>query len=106
MLEADSLIKARYARTILRVARGADRQTAARLVGGLVGDLPHENEHPEVALLHITAIESFVQLARALNDLGRSTEVLGRRHRCCQCLAARCGRLRGRALYWALTTLA
>jgi hypothetical protein len=68
MLEADSLIKARYARTILRGARGADRQTAARLVSGLVGDLPHENEHPEVALLHITAIESFVQLARALND--------------------------------------
>ena len=106
MLEADSLIKARYARTILRVARGADRQTAARLVSGLVGDLPHENEHPEVALLHITAIESFVQLARALNDLGRSTEVLGRRHRCCQCLAARCGRLGGLGLYRALTTLA
>ena len=35
MLEADSLIKARYALTILRVAQAADRQTAARLVGGL-----------------------------------------------------------------------
>jgi hypothetical protein len=70
MLQGDSLIKAkaRYGRDESAGARGADRQTAARLVSGLVGDLPAQNERPEVALLHITAIESFVQLVRALND--------------------------------------
>jgi hypothetical protein len=68
MLEGDSLVKARYARTILRVARGTDRQTAARLIGGLVGDLPHADERPEVALLHITAIDAFAGLAKALSD--------------------------------------
>src|SRR6516164_6881407 len=41
MRDADSLIKARYASTILRIAQGADRETAARLVWGIARDLPH-----------------------------------------------------------------
>ena len=40
MRDGDSLIKARYASTILRIAQGADRQTAARLVWGIARDLP------------------------------------------------------------------
>ena len=68
MLEGDSLTKARYARTILRVARTLDRQTAARLVSGLVRDVPHVNERPEVKRLHLAAIEAFAQLAMVLND--------------------------------------
>ena len=67
MLEEDSLIKARYARTILRVARTCERETAERLINGLVRDIPHVNERPEIRL-HLAAIESFVQLARSLGD--------------------------------------
>jgi hypothetical protein len=66
MQDEDSLIKARYARTILRVARTVDRQAAARLVGGLVRDVPDMNERAEVKQLHLAAIESFAQLAMAL----------------------------------------
>jgi hypothetical protein len=68
MLEADSLIKARYALTILRVAQAADRQTAARLVSGLVRDFPHPDERPEIARIHVAAINLFARLATALND--------------------------------------
>ena len=65
MRDGDSLIKARYALTILRVAQGTDRQTAARLIWGLARDRPHPNERPEIARLHLAAINSF---APALND--------------------------------------
>jgi hypothetical protein len=68
MKDEDSLIKARYARTILRVARTLDRQTAARMVAGLVRDVPDMNERAEVKQLHLAAIESFAQLAMALNE--------------------------------------
>ena len=67
MRDGDSLIKARYASTILRIAQG-DRQTAARLVWGIARDLPHPGERPEIARLHLAAINSFAQLATALND--------------------------------------
>ena len=66
MRNGDSLIKARYALTILRVAQGADRQTAARLVWGIARDLPHPNERPEIARIHLGAINSFARLATAL----------------------------------------
>jgi hypothetical protein len=64
----DSLIKARYASTILRVAQTSDREVAARLVGSIAGDLPLQNELPEVADIHLRAIASFVQLATSLRD--------------------------------------
>jgi hypothetical protein len=68
MPDGDSLIKARYALTILRVAQGADRRTAARLIWGLARELPHPKERPEIARLHLAAINSFAQLATALGD--------------------------------------
>jgi hypothetical protein len=68
MQDDDSLIKARYARTILRVARPLDPQTAARLVNGLVRDIPQVNERPEVKRLHLAAIEAFARLAKVLDD--------------------------------------
>ena len=68
MRDGDSLIKARYALTILRVAQGTDRQTAARLIWGLARDRPHPNERPEIARLHLAAINSFAQLATALHE--------------------------------------
>jgi hypothetical protein len=64
----DSLIKARYASTILRVAESSDRETAARLVGSIAGDLPLQSELPEIADIHLHAIASFVQLAIGLRD--------------------------------------
>jgi len=60
MRDGESPIQARYALTILRVAQGVDRQTAARLVWRIARDLPHPNER--------RAINSFAQLATALND--------------------------------------
>ena len=62
----DSLIKARYASTVLRVAQTADQRTAARLVSGLSRDFPCRTELPEIAELHFRAINSFSDLASAL----------------------------------------
>ena len=62
----DSLIKARYASTVLRVAQTVDQPTAARLVSGLSCDFPCPTERPEIAELHFRAINSFSELATAL----------------------------------------
>jgi hypothetical protein len=62
----DSLIKARYASTVLRVAQTADQQTAARLVSGLSRDFPCPTERPDIAELHFRAINAFSELATAL----------------------------------------
>ena len=62
----DSLIKARYASTVLRVAQTVDQQTAARLVSGLSRDFPCPTERPEIAELHFRAVNSFSELATAL----------------------------------------
>jgi hypothetical protein len=64
----DSLIKARYALTVLRVAQATDWETAARLVRGLAHDFPHPNELPEIADIHLRAIDLFSQLATSLGD--------------------------------------
>jgi hypothetical protein len=63
----DSLIKARYALTILRVARTSDRKTAARLVRAIACDSPLQSELPEIADVHLRAIVSFVQLANSFS---------------------------------------
>ena len=64
----DSLIKSRYAATILRVARTSDRDTAARLLHGISRDFPLHSEIPEIADIHRRAIASFNQLATSLVD--------------------------------------
>ena len=64
----DSIIKSRYASTILRVARTSDRDTAARLVRGISRDFPLHSEIPEIADIHRRAIASFNQLATSLVD--------------------------------------
>ena len=64
----DSLIKARYAATVLRVAQTADRQTAARLVSALSRDFPCPAERPEIAELHFRAIDTFSELAAGLGS--------------------------------------
>jgi hypothetical protein len=75
----DSLIKARYASTVLRVAQTVDQQTAARLVSGLSRDFPCPTERPEIAELHFRAINSFSELATALcNETASKREHLWR----------------------------
>jgi hypothetical protein len=68
----DSMIKARYALTILRVAQTSEQQTAARLVRGLAYDSPHPNERPEIAEIHLRAIDTFFQLAASLGGATNS----------------------------------
>ena len=77
MRDGDSLIKVRYALTILRVAQGTDRQTAARLIWGLARELPHPKERPEIARLHLAAINSFAHLATALDTDLRQQSLWG-----------------------------
>ena len=75
----DSLIKAKYASTVLRVAQTVDQLTAARLVSGLSRDFPCPTERPEIAELHFRAIKSFSELATALyNELASKREHLWR----------------------------
>ena len=62
----DSEIKARFALAVLRVAQGADRETAARLLHGLSRDLPHPDERKEVTALHFDAIHQFEKLTETL----------------------------------------
>jgi hypothetical protein len=70
----DSFIKARYALTLLRVAQTADRETAARLIRGLARDAPLPDEVPELAGIHLRAIEAFVRLAAGLADARSSNQ--------------------------------
>ena len=76
----DSLVKARYASTVLRVAQTEDQHTAARLLSGLARDFPCRNERVEIAVLHFRAIDSFVELATALeNETGSRPQDLWKR---------------------------
>jgi hypothetical protein len=65
-LTNDSLIKSRFASTVLKVARISDPETAARLVSAISRDLPLDSEIPEIADVHRRAIASFDQLATSL----------------------------------------
>jgi len=69
----ESLIKARYASTVLRVAQTTSQQTAARLVSGLSRDLPRSTERAEIAELHFRAIKTFSELATANGPQNGST---------------------------------
>lgn len=64
----DSRIKARFALTVLRVAQSSDQPTAARLIRGLARDLPHRNEQPDIANIHLRVIEVFSQLETSLAE--------------------------------------
>ena len=71
----DSLIKARYASTVLRVAQTVDQHTAARLASELSRDFPCPTERPEIAELHFRAINLFSELATALYNETASTRL-------------------------------
>ena len=77
----DSEIKARFALAVLRVAQGADRETAARLIHGLSRDLPHSDERREVIALHFDAIQQFEKLTETLHVSVAAPNACKSRHR-------------------------
>ena len=72
MSNRDSEIKARYALTVLRIARSADRETAFRLVQGLARDFPLPDERREIAGLHFDAITAFEKLGEELRTSAKA----------------------------------
>ncbi len=63
MCDQKSLVKARYATAVLRIARCSEKHTAADLVEGLMTESPDSDDRPDVARAHRKAIESFGTLA-------------------------------------------
>ena len=68
-----SLVQARYAVAILRVAQGADAGVAARLVEGISRDFPTSEVAAEAAKMHMAAIESYRKLAAAIRERPKNT---------------------------------
>jgi len=66
MTDRDSLIKARYAMTLLKTARAADRPTATKLIDGLARDFPSQETSEPVAHAHRKALVKFDELTEAL----------------------------------------
>jgi hypothetical protein len=64
----DSLTKAKYAFTILKVAKTVDRDTAARLIEGLATDFPAHDDRPDVARAHEMATDIFGQLVDSIRS--------------------------------------
>jgi hypothetical protein len=85
----DSEIKARYALAVLRVARAADRETAARLVQGLARDFPHPESGGK--LLRFTS-NSSKHLAEGLRASTVAPSSWQAAHRCCVQMAQRRGK--------------
>ena len=63
-----SKIQAKYAASILRIARGSDKDVAIRLLEGLIRDPPTSEVAEEQARLHFEAIESYAQLVAVLRE--------------------------------------
>jgi hypothetical protein len=66
MNDVTSLVKARYAAAVLRVARAVERKTAAGLIEGLVSEFPDHDDRPELANAHRRAIEVFGSLEQSI----------------------------------------
>ena len=59
MVANKSLIQARYALALLRIAKTSEKDAALSLLEGLVGDQPLPGVNQELADLHHDAIEAF-----------------------------------------------
>jgi hypothetical protein len=66
MSDLDSLVKANYALTVLRVARTSERRTAAQLVEGLATDFPTFDDRPPVVRAHSDATEALGKLTDSI----------------------------------------
>ena len=61
-----SLIQARYAFALLKIAKTSDREAALRLLEGLVGDPPLPGVDQQLADMHHGAIEAFSSVIEVL----------------------------------------
>jgi hypothetical protein len=66
MVDGDGVIKARYASSVLRVARTLETSKAVRMVKGLAADHPDLGDKPEIVDAHLAAVTSFSKLAEVL----------------------------------------
>jgi hypothetical protein len=68
LIDPDSLAKANFVRTVLRVARSADIQTAIRLLEALTTERPHSKTNADIAAAHLEATRAIAELADALRN--------------------------------------
>jgi hypothetical protein len=66
MTDSDSLIKARYAMTVLRTAKASERRAAAKMVASLALEFPKAGTSQEIAEAHQAALLAFYNLAEVL----------------------------------------
>lgn len=72
MREKESLIRARYAVSVLRVARGSPINDAIKLVGGLSRDWLDMEPDEKIAEARISCLKACEQLAKTLHASGPS----------------------------------
>ncbi len=75
MVDEDSLIKAKYAVIILKVARRSPKEDVLKMIGSLASDTPHPNTDIEIANAHRAATIAFVQLATSIRISAPSAEI-------------------------------
>jgi hypothetical protein len=68
MTDPDSLTKANFVRTVLRVARSADLKTAIQLLEALKTEQPHAKTNANIAAAHLIAIRAIAELTDALRN--------------------------------------
>lgn len=76
MCDSTSLVKAKYAAAVLKVARTSEKKIAAALVEGLATEVPAYDDRPEVAQAHMQAVEIFGSLAHSIRGPAGGMSVL------------------------------
>jgi hypothetical protein len=66
MSDETSLVKAKYAAAVLKVAQTAEKRMAAMLVEGLASEFPASDDRPDIAKAHLNAIEVFGSLVDSI----------------------------------------
>ena len=66
MTDADSFLKARYAITVLGIARDSDRQSAIKLIEALALEFPSPRTGAVAEAAHKAALVKFYELAEVL----------------------------------------
>jgi len=74
MSDETSLVKAKYADAVLKVAMRSDKRSAALLIEGLASEFPDFDDPPHIAAAHQRAIEVYGSLTESLRGpAGAST---------------------------------
>jgi hypothetical protein len=79
MVDNDSLIKANYARSLLRVARNSPKDDALKLIESLAREVPNRDTKLEIANAHRSATAAFTQLATSIRVSALTVEVQWKR---------------------------